>query len=100
MVIVTGIIHIDAADAEAAKAAASNMAVATRAEDGCITYAFYEDIENPGRFRVYEEWRDLAALGAHGKAPHMADFRKALAGLNVLGTDLKMIEGGTEKPLG
>ena len=88
MQIVSGIIEVHEDDIDKAVAAASAMAHATRAEDGCITYAFYQDIEKPGRFRVYEEWRDQAALEAHFKAPHMAEFRAALQAIRVLGRDV------------
>jgi len=52
---------------------------ATRAEKGCIAYGFYEDVTEPGTFRLYEEWSDEAALDAHMVAPHMAEFQKAIA---------------------
>ncbi len=100
MLVVTGIIEIDPADRDAAKIAAAKMAEATRDEDGCITYAFYEDVEVPGRFRVYEEWESMAALAAHAQTPHMGEFRAALAGMKILSSAIKKIEGGTESPLG
>jgi len=50
------------------------------AEDGCIEYGATVDVENanpafgPDTFVVIEKWRDLAALKAHGAAPHMKAF--------------------------
>ena len=94
MRIVSGIIEVHDDDVEKAVQFAAAMARATRDEDGCITYAFYRDIENPGRFRVYEEWRDQAALEAHFATPHMAEFRSALRTIRVLGRDIMNYEAG------
>ncbi|MEO0999316.1 MAG: putative quinol monooxygenase [Pseudomonadota bacterium] len=99
MIIVTGEIRLAPGALEAARAAALTMVTATRAEAGCLTYGFYEDIGAPGTFRVYEEWTDMAALQAHFGTPHMAAFRGVLAGLEILGQEIKVIEGGTARPL-
>lgn len=51
------------------------MLTATRAEDGCLDYAYAEDVAEPGLIRVFEVWRDQAALAAHFNAPHLAAWR-------------------------
>ncbi|MDF0600065.1 putative quinol monooxygenase [Psychromarinibacter sp. C21-152] len=99
MLVVTGVTRIAETDAPAARAAAAKVAALTRTEDGCFTYAFYEDVEVPGRFRVYEEWRDEAALRAHLATAHIAEFREVIGGLEVLERDIKMLKGCTEEPL-
>ncbi|MCG6857277.1 MAG: antibiotic biosynthesis monooxygenase [Salaquimonas sp.] len=99
MLIVTGITEVHADDIEKVLPAAAAMAAATRAEDGCITYAFYQDIENPGRFRVYEEWRDQAALDAHFRSPHMAEFGSAMQAARILGRDIVKYEAGSAEKL-
>jgi quinol monooxygenase YgiN len=53
------------------------MLAASRAEDGCLTYAYALDVAEPGLIRVFEAWRDEAALQAHFQAPHMAAWRAA-----------------------
>ena len=95
MLIVTGTFEIEADHLERLRAAAAAMAQATREEDGCICYAFWQDIEDPTTFRVYEEWEDRAALEAHFETPHMAVFRAALAEGGLLSRDVMTIEGGT-----
>lgn len=92
MIIVTGTIDLDESSIAPAKELAGAMANATRAEKGCLSYAFYQDIENPARFRIYEEWEDEAALQAHFKQPHMAKFNEGLSKLKVLGADVKKAE--------
>jgi quinol monooxygenase YgiN len=83
MLVVAGAIEIDPANRDAAIAAALRMMEETQREPGCISYTFSADLAEPGRFRIFEEWRDEAALHAHFKAPHMAAFQKAVAGLGV-----------------
>lgn len=53
------------------------MLEASRAEDGCLEYAYAEDVAEPGLIRVFEAWRDQAALDAHFQTPHLAAWRAA-----------------------
>ena len=45
----------------------AEVVAASRAEDGCIDYAYAEDMLDPGLIRVIEAWRDQAALDRHFK---------------------------------
>ena len=99
MIVVSGIVEIGAASVEAAVSAAAEMARATREEVGCISYAFYQDVESSGRFRVFEEWESEEALQAHFKAPHMATFQQALSRLEILGRDIKLYVVGESRAL-
>jgi quinol monooxygenase YgiN len=56
----------------------------TRAEPGCLAYAFAEDVLDPGVVHIVERWADDAALGAHFATPHMARFNAALSSARVL----------------
>ena len=56
---------------------------AVRAEKGCIEYVAVIDAKDalpmqakcgPDTFLVVEKWQSMAALEAHSKAPHMADY--------------------------
>ncbi len=60
---------------------AGAMCRASRTDDGCIGYRFYEDAEQPGRFVFIEEWRDDEALQAHFGRPHTGAFMSELPGL-------------------
>jgi quinol monooxygenase YgiN len=53
------------------------MLEASRAEDGCLVYSYAEDVAEPGLIRVFEAWRDQAALDAHFETPHLAAWRAA-----------------------
>lgn len=75
------------------------MLAASRAEDGCIEYAYAEDVAEPGLIRVFEAWRDQAAIDAHFKAPHMAVWRAANAELGVFDRQLSLYEVASVRAL-
>lgn len=72
---------------EPAMAAIAAMVAASNAEEGCIAYAFTQDLLQPGVIHIVEKWKDEAALAAHFATPHMAAFGAAIGGL-----DFKVIE--------
>lgn len=100
MLIVTGTFEVAPDGVAAAKAAMTAMMAATRQEAGCLTYEFSQTVEEPLRFRVYEEWTDAAALKAHGASPHMADYRAAMAAAGVHARAIVMTEAGEKTRLG
>jgi quinol monooxygenase YgiN len=75
------------------------MLAASRAEDGCITYSYGLDVAEPGLIRVFEVWRDQAAIDAHFKAPHMAVWRAACAEHGVSERKLFAYETASERAL-
>jgi quinol monooxygenase YgiN len=75
------------------------MLQASRAEDGCVTYSYGEDVAEPGLIRVFEAWRDQAAIQAHFNAPHMAVWRKAGAELGVYDRQLFTYEIASQRPI-
>lgn len=88
MVIVMGTVRVDPADIEALRPAMAAMVAASRAEDGCLEYAYSLDMLEGGLVRVSELWTSEAALQAHFQTPHMATWRQALAG-KVQARDIK-----------
>lgn len=82
MLIVLAKAHVGGAAMEAAKAAIAEMVAASNAEEGCIAYAFTQDVLQPGVLHIVEKWQDEAALAAHFATPHMAAFGAAIAGLD------------------
>jgi quinol monooxygenase YgiN len=47
---------------------------ATRKEEGCIAYAYAEDIGDPGLFRINEAWASQETFAAHIGLPAMSDW--------------------------
>ena len=99
MLIVTGTVEVAETGVASMKAAATVMGQASRAEDGCHAYAFWQDLEQPNLFRVYEEWESVDALKAHAATDHMAEFRKSLGEIGVLSRNIVSFEPGPMKTL-
>ena len=100
MLVVTGIIEVGAGDTAQMAEAARDMVADTVQEDGCYVYEFSQNVSTPTQFRVYEEWRDQAALEAHGKTAHMATFRGVLGGLTVVSREIASFVPGPKQSLG
>lgn len=81
MIIVTVEVGIEDGAVEKVKSALATMETASRAEPGCITYAFSVDLNDPGMVRVTEKWKSMDDLEAHFKMPHMAKFQEAVGAL-------------------
>ncbi len=62
----------------------------TRAEDGCLLYGPMQNSKDAADFAFYEEWRDMAALGAHAKSEHLAQGRQAMAPLLAAEPDIRL----------
>lgn len=85
---------------EAALPALIEMMLASRAEDGCLDYTFARDVSDPNTLVLFERWRDRAALEAHGKSAHMAEFQKVMAANPPRARDLRIYETEEGQPLG
>ena len=81
MIVIAGKITVKPELREEARHAALEMVEATRREAGCLSYAFYADLVDPGTFFIFEEWESDAALGAHFQSEHMARFQQQAATL-------------------
>jgi quinol monooxygenase YgiN len=99
MIVIAGHVALDPAQHQSAVAAACEMMRETRREAGCISYNFSADLEEPGRFRIFEEWESDEALRAHFAAPHMARFQKAVGGLGVREMKVQRYEVAKVGPL-
>lgn len=75
MIIIQGHARFAPGTATAHLDAMRTMVEATRAEDGCLLYAFAFDAVDPDLMHITERWRDQAAVDAHGASAHMAAFR-------------------------
>ncbi len=54
---------------------------ASRRDDGCVNYGYYAEITDPDSLIAVEEWRDIAALEAHLRQPHVLRLVEALPGM-------------------
>ena len=99
MLCIMGTIRLPAERMAAARAPMAAMITATRAETGCLEYAFAEDVLDPGLIRVSERWTDRQALDAHAASAHMQVWRAALREIGVLGRDLALYDLANPRPL-
>jgi quinol monooxygenase YgiN len=83
MIILAGTIRIAPGQREAALEPMRRMVDATRAEPGCIRYAFSFDLQDDHVIRIFEVFRDTEALAAHRASPHMATWRAELPALGI-----------------
>ena len=81
--IIAGTLRAPPENMDALRAQVSPLIAATRLEDGCEEYVFSEELGEPGLLRVFEIWRDQAALEAHMNTAHLKAWREAGAALGV-----------------
>jgi quinol monooxygenase YgiN len=98
-IIIAGTVRVPPENLAALKPHQLAMLEASRAEDGCLTYSYGLDVAEPGLVRVFEVWRDQAAIDAHFKAPHMAAWRAACAEQGVSDRKLFVYEVAAERAL-
>jgi quinol monooxygenase YgiN len=98
-VIIVGTVRAPVENLERLKPHMAAMLTASRAEDGCLAYAYAIDVLDPGLIRVSEAWRDQAALDAHIRAPHLTAWRAAGAELGVSERRLTLYEVASERAL-
>lgn len=53
----------------------------TRSEEGTLTYILHRALHDPGKFLVYEQYRDAEALAQHSAGPVLLDLLGKLGSL-------------------
>ena len=94
MIIVEGTVRI--ADLEKARAGMEAMVAASRAEAGCIEYAYSIDILDPGLVRIIERWESREALARHVETEHLKVWRESWPELGVSERSLRLYEATPE----
>jgi quinol monooxygenase YgiN len=92
MIILAGTIRIAAGKRTAAQGALERMVHATRAESGCVEYAFAFDVLDAHVIRIFEVFQDADALAAHRASAHMAAWRAEGAELGIHERNLRQYE--------
>ena len=88
MLQIEGWLKLATGEFEKVREQAIAMVKATNEEQGCMHYAFAQDIADPDLIRISERWDSPEALAAHGASAHMAAFNKAMGGVSREGADL------------
>jgi quinol monooxygenase YgiN len=99
MIVITGTVRIPFGSLDKVRPAMKAMLEGSRAEPGCIHYAYAEDVFEPGLIWVSESWTDGAALQAHAQTAHMLAWREAGAALGLHDRQLTVYEVASSRPL-
>lgn len=78
MIIVHGTFPVKPESRDEALGLMRKMAIASRAEVGCISYEFYIGLSDPNTLLLFQEWESVEALQGHFDTDHMEDFLKVL----------------------
>lgn len=88
MIVVIGSFRIPPSMVDVVRTAMEAMIAASRQEEGCIEYSYALDVLDKGLVRVSEKWRDRAALEAHFRTTHIAEWRAQASALAISERDL------------
>lgn len=100
MLLIAGTIRIQPEDRDAAVAALQFMMAETAKEDGCVSYDFSADLNDPALFHLFEEWESAEHIQAHFVAPHMAEFGEMMGKLGPVERSIYRYDDPTKSPLG
>jgi quinol monooxygenase YgiN len=78
MIVVVGRVRTDAEKRAELVQIARTVVAASRQDEGCISYRFYEDTEVANDFVFIEEWESDDALQKHFATAHIAEFMRAV----------------------
>ncbi len=95
MIVVEGTFRI--ADPDSARPAMTEMVHASRAEIGCIDYAYAADLLDPNLIRVSERWASREALTAHLASDHIRRWRALWPEIGVSDRQLRMYDAEPER---
>ena len=93
MLIIEGWLKLASGQFDQVADAARTMVAETLKEEGCLSYAFARDINDPDLIRIAERWESSEALAAHGQSEHMAAFNAAMGSIKREGAELWLYTG-------
>ena len=99
MLVIIGTIRLPAENLAAARPVMKMMLERSRAEAGCLSYAYAEDVLESGLIHITELWEDQAALDRHFASAHLAAWRAAWPGLGICDRNLVLYETGAARPV-
>lgn len=78
MIIIHAFFKIDPDQREEFLEQARKVALPSQAEEGNISYQFYEDPDQANDFVFLEKWKDQAAIQTHEETSHFQTFKTEL----------------------
>jgi quinol monooxygenase YgiN len=80
MIVLNATIPVDPDSREQAIEAATELAQASREEDGVIDYRVAADLEDENVIRIFEQYEDGEAVNAHMESDHFLEFQGQVPG--------------------
>ena len=74
MFVINGQFTVKTSSRDALVEMAQALVGLSTAEEGCISYGFFEDQSTPGQFLFFEKWRSREAISEHFEKPYFKDF--------------------------
>lgn len=99
MLLITGTIRLPSDKLSEARPVMVEMVEKSRAEDGCLSYSYAEDLFEAGLIHVSELWRDQDALDAHFASEHLAQWRAHWPSLEIGERQLTVYEVSNARPV-
>lgn len=99
MLLIVGSVRLPAENLDVARPIMRRMVDATRAEEGCVEYAYAEDVFEPGLIHIKELWTDRASLDGHLASKHIAEWRVAGSELGIRDRNLNLYEVSEPRPI-
>ena len=99
MILVTARVPILPEHRDATIALLTEVQTASRRDEGCESYAYYESIDEAGVFSAIELWRDSEALAAHLKTEHVRLLVEAVRAHAAEAPDIVAHEVSSSGPL-
>jgi len=81
MIIIHAFIKVDSEHRREFLELAKQVTIPSQAEEGNISYHFYEDPEQPNNFVFVEKWKDQKAIEQHEETSHFKNFIKGIQDL-------------------
>jgi quinol monooxygenase YgiN len=92
MIVITGAARVAEKNRAAFEKVAERQVTLSRQESGNVSYSYFEDRMEPGRFFFYEEWKDRAAVDFHFAQSYCHEFMDAARRLAETEPDLTIRE--------
>lgn len=80
MIIVVGYLTINPDMRSEVEAAIATLVPLTVAEEGCDEYRYANDLSEPNRINIWEQWASEEAMNSHMATTHLADFMTVMGG--------------------
>jgi quinol monooxygenase YgiN len=89
MILVTAHVSVQPDHRDLLQSILTEVQAASRLDDGCEYYGYFESIDEPNVFSAIEVWRDQEALALHFKQPHVRKLVEALGKYSAARPDIR-----------